>query len=168
LWLEADIRRLYCRRCDRVVTEEVAWARPGAWHSRDFEDVVAWLAPRTDKTTIATLLPCRWKAVDNIIRPVVAENLDAAGLEGLYPIGVDEISSKRGHYYLTVVADHDSGQVVWVAPGKRGEALADFYDALGPQGRERIEAVAMDLATIYASATTQQVPHAVICYDPSM
>jgi transposase len=166
LWLEADIRRLFCRRCDRVVTEEVPWARAGAWHTRDFEDVVAWLAQRTDKTTIATLLRCSWKAVDNIIRRVVAENLDTARLQGLYRIGVDEISYKRGHYYLTVVADHDSGKVVWVAPGKRGKALGDFYDALGPQGRERIEAVSMDLTTIYASVTTQQVPHAVICYDP--
>jgi len=44
LWLEAEIRRLDCRRCGRVRTEEVPWARPRARHSRDFEDVVAWLA----------------------------------------------------------------------------------------------------------------------------
>jgi len=166
LWLEADIRRLYCRRCERVVTEDVPWARPGAWHSRDFEDVVAWLAQRSDKTTIATLLRCSWKAVDNIIRRVVAERLDTARLEGLYRIGVDEISYKRGHYYLTVVADHDSGRVVWVAPGRRGQALKDFYDAIGPAGRDRIEAVSMDLSTIYTAATREALPEATICYDP--
>jgi transposase len=143
LWLEADIRRLHCRRCARVVTEEVPWARPGAWHSKDFEDVAAWLAQRADKTTISSLLRCSWKAVDNIIRRVVAEHLDAARLEGLYRIGVDEISYRRGHRYLTVVADHDSGKVVWVAPGRRGQALQDFYDAIGPAGRDRIEAVSM-------------------------
>ena len=166
LWLEAEIRRLYCRRCQRVVTEEVPWARPGAWHSRDFEDVVAWLAQRTDKTTIARLLRCSWKAVDHIIRRVVADHLDAARLEGLFRIGVDEISYKRGHYYLTVVADHDSGRVVWVAKGKRGQALQAFYDALGPEGRDRIEAVSMDLGTIYRDATRRSVPDAVICFDP--
>jgi transposase len=78
LWLEAEIRRLECKRCARVLTERVPWARPGGWHSRDFEDVVAWLAQRTDKTTIATLLRCSWKAVDNIIRRFVAERLDTA------------------------------------------------------------------------------------------
>lgn len=166
LWLEADIRRLCCRRCNRVVTEVVPWARPGARHSRDFEDVVAWLAQRTDKTTIATMLRCSWKAVDNIIRRVVAEHLDTSRLEGLYRIGVDEISYKRGHHYLTVVADHDSGRVVWVAPGRRGQALADFYDALGPEGRDRIEAVSMDLSKIYTVVTANTVPEAVICYDP--
>lgn len=166
LWLEADIRRLLCRRCDRVVTEAVPWARPGAWHSRDFEDVVAWMAQRADKTTIAALLRCSWKAVDNIIRRVVAQHLDASRLEGLYRIGVDEISYRRGHRYLTVVADHDSGKVVWVAKGKRGQALQDFYDALGPQGRDRIEAVSMDLSTIYTAATKDALPEATICYDP--
>ena len=166
LWLEADIRRLYCRRCGRVVTEEVPWARPGGWHSKDFEDVVAWLAQRTDKTTIARLLRCSWKAVDNIIGRFVAERLDACRLEGLYRIGVDEISYKRGHYYLTVVADHHSGKVVWVAPGKRGQALQDFYTALGPEGRDRIEAVSMDLGTIYRDTTRRAVPDAVICFDP--
>jgi transposase len=166
LWLEADIRRLDCRRCGRVVTEEVPWARPGAWHTRDFEDIVAWLAQRTDKTTIASLLRCSWKAADNIIGRVVAEHLDASRLEGLYRIGVDEISYKRGHYYLTVVADHDSGKVVWVAKGKRGQALTDFFDAIGPDGRDRVEAVSMDLGTIYRDATRRAVPHAVICFDP--
>jgi transposase len=166
LWLEAQIRRLYCRRCRRVVTEEIPWARAGAWHSGDFEDVVAWLAQRTDKTTIARLLRCSWKAVDNIIRRVVAERLDAARLEGLFRIGVDEISYKRGHHYLTVVADHDTGRVVWVAKGKRGQALQDFYDALGPDGRDRLEAVSMDLGTIYRDTTRRSVPAAVICFDP--
>jgi transposase len=166
VWLEATIRRLECRRCCRVVTEDVGWARPGAWHTRDFEDVVAWMAQRTDKTTIATMLRCSWKAVDNIVRRVVAEALDLSRLEGLYRIGVDEISYKRGHYYLTIVADHDTGKVVWVAKGKRGQALTDFYDALGPHGRDRIEAVSMDLGTIYRDATRRSLPHAVICFDP--
>ncbi|MBW3613743.1 MAG: transposase family protein, partial [Actinobacteria bacterium] len=58
LWLEADIRRLSCPACRRVRTEEVDWARPGARHTRDFEDVVAWLAQRMDKTGVATLLRC--------------------------------------------------------------------------------------------------------------
>ena len=41
LWLEAEIRRLRCRRCDRVRTEVVPWARPGARHTRDLHDLVA-------------------------------------------------------------------------------------------------------------------------------
>jgi len=166
LWLEADIRRLDCRRCGRVRTEDVAWARPGARHTRDVEDVIAWLVQRTDKTTTATLMRCSWEAVDNIVRRVVGEHLDVGRLEGLYRIGVDEVSYKRGHRYLTIVADHVSGRVVWVAKGKRGAALEGFYDALGEDGRDGIEAVSMDLGTIYRDATRRCVPDAVVCFDP--
>jgi len=166
VWLEAEIRRVDCRRCGRVRTEEVPWARPGARHSRDFEDVVAWLVQRTDQTTVSTLLRCSWEAVHRIVGRVVADHVDARRLENLYRIGVDEIAYKRHHNYLTVVADHDSGRVVWVAKGKRGAALEAFYQALGPDRCERIEAVSMDLGTIYRDATRRWVPAAAICFDP--
>jgi transposase len=166
LWLQGDIRRLDCRRCRRVRTEEVGWARLGARHTRDVEDMIAWLAQRTDKTTTATLMRTSWEAVDNIVRRVVAEHLDTERLNNLYRLGVDEISYRRGHQYLTVVADHDSGRVVWVAKGKRGSALEGFYDAIGEDGRARVEAVSMDLGTIYRDATRRRVPHAAVCFDP--
>ncbi len=166
VWLESEIRRFYCRRCHKVVTEDLPWARPGARHSRDFEDVVAWLTQRTDKTTVATLMRCSWQAVDNIVRRVVADHIDNSRLENLYRIGVDEIAYKRGHQYLTIVADHDSGKVVWVAKGKRGAALEAFYDALGESGCDAIEAVSMDLGTIYRDATRRRASNAVICFDP--
>ena len=92
LYLESEIRRLHCRRCERVITEEVPWARPGARHTRDFEDVVAWLAQRADKTTIAKLLRCSWEAVAGIVVRVVASSIDDHRLDELYRIGVDEVS----------------------------------------------------------------------------
>lgn len=166
LFLEGEIRRLHCQRCGRVRTEEVGWARPGARHTRDVEDMVAWLVQRTDKTTTATLMRCSWEAVDNIVRRVVAAVIDDTRLDNLYRIGVDEIAYKRGHRYLTVVADHDTGRVVWVAKGKRGQALEAFYAELGGQRRQLVEAVSMDLGNIYRSVTQHCVPDAVICFDP--
>lgn len=65
-----------------------------------------------------------------------------------------------------MVADHDTGRVVWVGKGRRGQALAEFYEALGPEGRDRIEAVSMDLSTIYTATTREHLPEATICYDP--
>jgi len=56
LWLQAEVRRLQCRRCRRARTEQVPWARPRARHSRDFQDVVAWLAQRTDRLHAFRLL----------------------------------------------------------------------------------------------------------------
>jgi transposase len=119
-----------------------------------------------DKTAVAGLLRCSWKAVDNIIGRVVAERLDPARLADLYRIGVDEITYRRGHYYLTIVADHDTGRVIWVAKGKRTAALQGFFDALTATQRERIQAVSMDLGQAYIKAARDAVPQATICFDP--
>lgn len=118
-WLEADIHRIDCRSCSRVRTEQVPWARPNARHTTDFENVAAWLAQRMDKASIARLLRCSWEAVDAIVTRVVADHIDDRRLDQLYRIGVDEISYKRGHKFLTIVADHDTGNVVWVGKERR-------------------------------------------------
>ncbi|MEX2394701.1 MAG: helix-turn-helix domain-containing protein, partial [Actinomycetota bacterium] len=114
LFLEAEVRRLSCPTCC-VRTEDVAWARPRARHTRDFEDVVSWLARRTDKTTVSKLLRCSWEAVDAMVMRVVADHLDARRLDDLYRIGVDEVTYRRGNNYITLVVNHDTGGVVWGA-----------------------------------------------------
>ena len=167
LLLEAEIRRLHCQRCQRVRTEAVPWARPRARHSRDFEDVVAWLAQRADKTTISRLLRTSWETVAGIVERVVDDQVDARRLGGLLRIGVDEVSYRKGHRYLTVVADHDqAGRVVWAAEGKNAATLQAFYDELGEAGCTALEAVSMDLGAAFKKATDTHAPQARQCVDP--
>ena len=167
LFLEAEIRRLACRACGRVRTETVPWARPGARFTRDFEDVVAYLAQRTDKTTITRLLRCSWEAVAAIVVRVVATHLDDRRLDDLYQIGIDEVSYRKGHRYLTVVADHDrDGAVVWVGEGKSGATLQRFFDQLGPARAAQLQAASMDLHGAYAKVTLANAPQAQVCADP--
>jgi transposase len=167
LFLEAEIRRIHCRRCDRVRTEAVGWARPRARHTRDFEDVVAWLAQHTDKTTITKLLRTSWETVAGIVGRVVAEHLDTRRLEDLYRIGVDEISYRKGHQYLTVVANHDrDGAVVWAHDGRDHTVLEHFYDELGEDGCARLEAVSLDMGGAYKLATDNKAGQARQCVDP--
>jgi transposase len=143
--LEAEIRRLSCRACGRVRTETVPWARPAARFTRDFEDVVADLAQRTDKTTITRLLRCFWEAVAAIVTRVVADHLDDARLEGRYRIGIDDVSYRKGHRYLTVVADHDRhGAVGWAAAGTSRATLEGFFDTLGAERTAQLRAASMD------------------------
>lgn len=167
VFLRAEIRRLSCRRCARVVTEQVPWARPGARFTRDFEDVVTWLAQRMDKTAITRLLRCSWEAVASIVTRVVADQLDAARLAQVYRIGVDEVSYRKGHRYLTVVADHDrDGAVIWAGEGKSAATLEAFYDELGAAGCAQLQAVSMDLGAAFKKATDHRTPHARQCVDP--
>jgi transposase len=166
LWIEAEIWRVDCRACGRVRTEQVPWARPGARFTQDLEDLIAWLCQRTDKTSVCQLLRVSWEAVQAVVMRVVAEHLDDSRLNGLFNLGVDEISYKRGHQYLTVVADHDTGRVVWVAKGRNRAALSSFFTALGPERCAQVRAISMDMAPIWRDPCAWFTPQADICFDP--
>jgi transposase len=124
-------RRLWCP-VHGARTEGVPFARPGAEFTRDFECLVAWLMARADKSTVKRLLRIDWDTVGRIIKRVCDDELDPGRLNDLYEIGIDEVSWKRQHNYLTLVADHQRRQIVWGCAGK-GQAAADtFFDELDP------------------------------------
>ena len=124
-------RRLWCP-VHGARTEGVPFARPGSEFTRDFECLVAWLMARTDKSTVKRLLRIDWDTVGRIIKRVCDDELDPGRLNDLFDVGIDEVSWKRQHNYLTLVADHQRRQVVWGCEGK-GQAAADqFFDELDP------------------------------------
>lgn len=166
VFLKSDIYRVDCRGCGQVRTEEVSWARHGARFTREFEDEVGWLVQRVDKTTVSKFLRCSWEAVDKIARRLVDEHLDGSRFDGLRRIGVDEISYKRGHKYLTVVADHDTGRVVWVSKDRTKASFEGFFQALGPERVAVLEAITLDASSIYKSVAAEQAPQAQLCVDP--
>jgi transposase len=165
LWLVYEIRRIECPDCG-VRTEELPWARPKARHTRDFEDMVLWLAQRTDRTSVATLMRCSWETVTAIINRGVAELLDERRLTTLYRIGVDEICYRHPHRYLTIIGDHQTGTVIDIQPGRSEESLANFYQSQSDSDLSQIEAVSMDVSAAYTKATRTHLPHATICFDP--
>jgi len=73
--IECPLRRVKCADCG-VRVEAVAWARPGARFTRDFEDVCAYLAQQMAKKPTAGLLRIAWDTVGRIVERVVAERLD--------------------------------------------------------------------------------------------
>jgi len=113
--------------------EAVPFARHRSGFTRDFEDLVAFLATKTDKTTITRLSRLDWDSVGRICARVVADGLDPGRLDGPVRIGVDEVSWRRRHHrYLTLVADHTGKKIVWGAEGKDTATLGRFFDELGP------------------------------------
>ena len=162
--IECELRRLWCRDCG-VRFEAVPWARSGSRYTRDFEDVAAWLAQQMAKAPIAGLLRIAWDSVGRIVQRVVAERLDEERLQGLLAIGVDEISYRRHHRYLTSVVDHRSGAIVWCAPGRNSETLRGFFDLLGER-KSSIKAVSIDMSGGYEKAIREATPQAEVAFDP--
>jgi transposase len=85
-------------------------------------------------------------------------------LKHLRHIAIDEIAVAKGHRYLTVVLDLDSGAVVFVGDGKGADALKPFWKRLRPS-KAKIEAVAMDMSAAYRGAVSTHLPAAKIVFD---
>ncbi|MDQ3631481.1 MAG: ISL3 family transposase [Actinomycetota bacterium] len=148
-----------------VRVEAVPWARAGARHTRDFEDLTAFLAQQMAKTPIARLLRVRWDTVGRIVERVVGDHLDERRLSGLVQIGVDEIAYRRGQRYLTLVADHRSGAIIWMRPGRNAATLQAFFTELGER-KASIRAVSIDMSGGYEKAVREWLPDAEVCIDP--
>jgi transposase len=150
-----------------VTVAAVPWARHQVGHTHNFDAQVAWLATQTSKSAVTELMRIAWRTVGSIITRVWD------GVEKLHDqfadlrrIGIDEISYKRGHKYLTVVVDHDSGRLVWAAPGRDKATLATFFDALGSERSALITHVSADGAEWISLVVAERCPNAVRCADP--
>ena len=166
VFIEADAPRVECSSHGPTVAR-VPWARHGVGHTRDFDAMAAWLTVRTSKSATCQLLGVAWRTMGSIITRVnqdVEARVDR--LEGLRRIGIDEISYKRGHRYLIVVVDHDTGCLVWAGPGRSEAALDVFFDELGEQRAAEITHVSADMADWIAKVVARRAPNAIRCADP--
>lgn len=164
--IEAPAPRVRCPE-HGVVVAAVPWARHGSWFTIDFEDQISWMATNMSKAAIANLMRIAWRTVGRIIERVVNEK--AAKIDrfaNLKKIGVDEVSYRKGHRYLTVVVDHESGRLIWAVPGKDEAALDAFFDALGEERTGKIELVSSDAAAWYTAVIRRRCPKARLCLDP--
>lgn len=165
-FVEAAAPRVRCRD-HGVVVCAVPWARHGSRFTRSMEDQIAWLAVHTSKAAVAELMRVTWRTVGAICERVMAE---AGGrrdlLAGLERIGIDEISHRKGHRYLTIVVDHDTGRLVWAYPGRDRKTVERFLDALGEQRCSEIRLVSADMASWIAGPVRERCPNAVLCVDP--
>jgi len=131
LEVHARLRRLRCPE-HGVHVEGVPFARDGARFTRDFENLVVWLATKTDRTAVCRLVRIDWETVGRIIKRVGDELLPADRLCDLFEISIDEVAWRKGHRYLTLIANHRQSCVVWGTEGKGQAAADEFFAELDP------------------------------------
>jgi transposase len=164
-YLESDSPRVECPTHGPTVAQ-VPWARHGAGHTRDFDDVASWLVTHCPKSSVAELLRISWRSVGSIVARVVADGRAAHDpFDGLSRIGIDEISYKRGHRYLTICVDHDSGRLVWAAVGRDKKTLRGLFELIGEERCQNIRLVSADGAEWIADVVAETCPNATLCID---
>src|SRR5258708_22485172 len=100
---------------------------------------------------VALHLSVGWDTIKEIQKRDLSRRYAKPKLKGLRRIAIDEIAVAKGHRYLTVVLDLETGAVVFVGDGKGGDALKPFWKRLR-RCQAKVEAVAMDMSPAYHAA----------------
>ena len=158
------IPRVECRTCGAVRQVEVPFADPRRSYTKSFERYALELSRSMTIRDVATHLGVGWDTIKEIQKRDLSRRFAKPKLKHLRRIAIDEIAIAKGHRYLTIVMDLESGAVVFVGDGKGADALKPFWKRLRPSGA-RIEAVAMDMSAAYRKAVSTKLPKAVIVFD---
>lgn len=165
-YLEAEAPRVSCPE-HGVVVAQVPWARHNAGHTRNFDDMTAWLATHCSRSAVEEVMRVAWRTVGSIAQRVVADaRAKRDPFANLTRIGIDEISYKKGHKYLIVIVDHDTGHLVWAKAGRDMATLEVFFDLLGEERCKNLRLVSADGAQWIANVVKARCKGATLCMDP--
>lgn len=166
-YLESEVYRVNCPE-HGVVACAVPWARHDSAFTYEFEHMTAWVAVHCSRKVTAEFMRISWNTVGPIISRIRqdADFDPKSRFDGLVNIGVDETSYKKGHKYITVIVNHDTGKVIWVHEGHGKGVFSLFFKQLTKEQRASIQLVSGDGAKWIQSCIDEYCPDAERCIDP--
>jgi len=159
-----DVPRIECRECRALQQVPIPFARPRRRHVRAFERYVLDLLQSMTCEDVAKHLGVSWGRIREIESERLRRTFAKPRLKDVKHIAIDEIAVRKGHKYMTIVLDLDSGQVIFVGGGRGGDALDPFWKRLRRSGAT-IRAVAADMSPAYAAAIEAALPEAIFVFD---
>jgi transposase len=146
VFLVYAMRRVDCRRCG-VTVEAVPWASGKmqttealAWFLASWAKVLSW-------KEVARRFSSSWDTVFRSVEHAVRWGLEHRSLDAITAIGVDELSWKKRHKYMTLVyqIDHGRKRLLHIARDRTTKSFHTFFDMLGDERSRAIVFVASDM-----------------------
>jgi transposase len=165
VWLNLFYRKVYCPFCKKVRVERQEFVEPYARVTKRLALYIHELCKTMTVKDVAEHLGLDWKTVKNIDKAFLEEEFGETNYTGLKLLVIDEIAIRKGHRYVTVALDHDSGRIIWMGEGRSEETLDSFFTAMPEEIRKGIVAVASDMWKPYVKAIKKWCPGAKIVFD---
>jgi transposase len=165
VFIEAHYRKGFCPHCGKIVVEHLEYTSPGLRMTNRLAIYIVELGRKMSDADIARLLNMRWHAVHKVHYEALEHKYRDMDYGTPRLLGVDEIATRKGHNYATVIVDLENGRVLSLEEGRTKNSLRQFYEKLTPKQREGIEAVVTDAWEGFISATKAMLPNAAIVTD---
>jgi len=166
IYLELEIRRIFCRRCSKVKQEKLSFLADNPFYSKRFAFYIGKRCSSSTVKDIAEEFHLDHGTVKELEIQYMAEKLRRAGNPRPKVIGIDEISIRKGHIYRIVVSDLEKRRPIWFGGEDRSKESMDlFYEWLGPAKTKHIRLAVMDMWKPFEKSTREKAPQAAILYD---
>lgn len=162
--LEMTVQRLECKDCGAIQQEYIHFVRGKERYTYRMKRYVLDLCRIGTMADVAKQVHMSWDTVKDILKAELGHKYSRPDLKGLRYIGIDEFAVAKGHVYMTIVVDLETGRIVYVGDGKGADALDGLWPKLARAGC-RIEAVSTDLSEAFITAVREHLPEAVQIYD---
>lgn len=164
VWIRMAIQRIHCLACSLIRQVKVHFADPRRSYTRNFERYALELSRHMTIKDVAHHLGVSWGVIKDIQKRYLWRRFRKPKLNKLRRIAIDEISIGKGHQYLTIVLNLDTGAVVFVGDGKSADALLPFWKRLKAKKAD-VKAVAIDMSPAYICAVMEHLPEATLVFD---
>lgn len=165
--------RVKCRRCDKTPVEMIGWADPHQRQTRRLQHRLAVDAASMPVSHVAALHGLDWATVRRAEDAAIERWEQTRPATRLSMVGVDEKylgrrAKSRTEKFVTVVSNLETGEPVWIGPGRREETLAGWLSSLTREQKRAIVVFAMDMWEPFANAirSDPELTHAAIAHDP--
>jgi transposase len=166
VYLDVEIRRVFCRRCQKVKQEKLGWLADSPFYSKRFAFYIGRRCRDSSLRDVAQEFHLDWKTVKALEKQYMQEQLRRAGTPRPKIIGIDEVSVRKGHTYRIVVSDLERKRPIWFGGEDRSEKSLDlFYKVLGEKKSQGIQLAVMDMWKAFHKSTSKQAPQAAILFD---
>lgn len=165
LWLDVQYRKIWCDRCNGVRVEHLSFAHASRRVTHRLARYIYDLCKVMTVKEVAEHLDLDPKTAKQIDKEFLEEEFGGTDTDNLCVLMIDEIAVRRGHSYMTVVADFFSGRVVWMGSNRDKKTLGRFFATMTPEQKDAIEAVAMDMWEPFINRVKHHCPQAKIVFD---
>jgi len=165
VWIRCLYRKIICSHCHQTPIEELDLFDPYLRVTKRLARYIFGLSKIMTVKEVSRHLGLDWKTVKAIDHKFLEEQFGQTDYRGLRILAVDEVSIRKGHRYLTVVLDYESGRVVWVGQDRKARTLKRFFSGMSREQRQGLKAVVMDMWDPYILAVQTKVPHVKIVFD---
>lgn len=162
--LNLKIWRMRCEDCGALRWPKLPFAKGKTRHTRQFSvfalDLLHWMTI----SGVAKVLGVGWDLIKDLHKEYLQKRYKSPPLKDLKYIAIDEFSIRKGHSYMSIFVDLETGRILHAVEGKSGQDIEPFIRLLSRKAKN-LEAIAMDMSTGFASAVQSHLPDIAIVFD---